>query len=163
MIRQRIRASQMGNVRDKFLLAYMSAPILYLDSIELIAYQYRSYGLPTSPHFSNLGYAFYTRSTLMTCRSILTLSILGVAGLANANDFADPVRMQANGEVIHIDDPGYASPSWTDIDNDGDADLLVGQLVDGQIQIFRNEGDGTLAAGEFLRAGDEIVQVPGIG
>src|SRR5262249_39146867 len=38
--------------------------------------------------------------------------------------FAAPVRMQAGGEVIKVESPGYAFPCWADVDGDGVPDLV---------------------------------------
>ncbi|MEM9415410.1 MAG: VCBS repeat-containing protein [Planctomycetota bacterium] len=94
--------------------------------------------------------------------SALTMACAGTAGLANAVEFADPVRMEAGGEPVKVESPGYAAPCWADIDNDGDNDLLVGQFNGGKIHVFHNNGDGTLAAGAFLEAEGETAIVPGV-
>lgn len=99
---------------------------------------------------------------MMTTRRLLMFACMGVAGSACAAEFADPVRMEAGGEPIKVEAPGYAAPCWDDIDGDGDMDLLVGQFADGKIHVFRNHGDGTLAAGEFLQAEGETAIVPGV-
>lgn len=99
---------------------------------------------------------------MMSTRRLLMFAMLGLAGSAGAVEFADPVRMEAAGEPIKVEAPGYAAPCWADIDNDGDKDLLVGQFADGKIHVFRNNGDGTLAAGEFLEAENETAVVPGV-
>ena len=41
-------------------------------------------------------------------------------------------------------------------------DLLVGQFSGGKIRIFKNKGDGTYAAGEFLKTGEKVALVPGV-
>lgn len=100
---------------------------------------------------------------MRTRRLLIALAgMVGTAGLANAAEFADPVRMEAGGETIKVEAPGYAAPCWADVDNDGDKDLLVGQFNNGKIHVFRNHGDGTLAAGEFLQAEGETAIVPGV-
>lgn len=99
---------------------------------------------------------------MMTTRRLLMFACLGVAGGACAADFADPIRMEAGGEPIQVESPGYAAPCWDDIDGDGDKDLLVGQFNGGKIHVFRNRGDGTLAPGEFLQAEGETAIVPGV-
>lgn len=101
----------------------------------------------------------------MTTRRLILFALTGfaaVAGSANAVDFADPVRMEAGGEPIKVEAPGYAAPCLADIDNDGDKDLLVGQFADGKIHVFHNNGDGTFAAGTFLEAEGETAVVPGV-
>ena len=101
----------------------------------------------------------------MTTRRLLVFALAGLvapAGLAPAADFADPVRMEADGEPIKVEAPGYAAPCWDDIDGDGDMDLLVGQFNGGKIHVFHNTGDGTLTAAGFLEAEGETAVVPGV-
>ncbi len=98
--------------------------------------------------------------------SSLLITILAgmttLAGSASVVEFADPLRMKAGGKIIKVDNPGYAAPCWADIDNDGDKDLLVGQYKDGNIHVFYNNGDGTLAAGKLLKAEGKTAIIPGI-
>lgn len=79
-----------------------------------------------------------------------------------ASEFEPPVRLEAGGKFVRVESPGYACPAWADIDGDGDQDLLVGQFAGGKIHVFKNEGDGRLAAGSYLEAGGDIAQVPGV-
>jgi hypothetical protein len=88
-------------------------------------------------------------------------SLLAVT-TARAAEFADPVRMQGGGESVRVERPGYASPCWADVDGDGKKDLLVGQFSGGKIRVFKNTGDGVLAAGEWLQASGKDAEVPGV-
>ncbi len=63
---------------------------------------------------------------------------------------------------MRVERPGYASPCWADIDGDGKKDLLVGQFNGGKIRVFKNLGDGKLAAGDWLKVDGKVVEVPGI-
>ena len=76
--------------------------------------------------------------------------------------FAPAVRMQANGEVIKVEAPGYAAPCWADFDGDGRKDLAVGQFNGGKIKVYRDQGAGKLAAGEWLQAEGAVAEVPGV-
>jgi hypothetical protein len=95
---------------------------------------------------------------------LLSPIVLGVCGVAacNAAEFEDPVRLEAAGEPVRVESPGYAAPCWADIDGDGNKDLLVGQFNRGKIRVFRNLGDNKLAAGEWLKAEGEVAEVPGV-
>src|SRR5262245_22446639 len=92
----------------------------------------------------------------------LAVLVLSFPLSAGATEFAAPVRMQAGGEPVRVERPGYAAPCWADIDGDGKKDLLVGQFNGGKIRVFKNLGDGKLAAGEFLMAGGKAAEIPGV-
>ena len=97
---------------------------------------------------------------------ILTLlaALLVGGGLALGDDaaFEPPVRLKADGVPVRVESPGYAAPCWADLDGDGKKDLLVGQFHGGKIRVYRNLGDGKLAAGEWLMAGGSVAEVPGV-
>jgi len=79
-----------------------------------------------------------------------------------AAEFAEPVRMKAEGEPIHVESPGYAFPCWQDVDGDGHKDLLVGQFMQGKIKVYKNQGDGNLNAGVWLEADGQAAEIPGV-
>lgn len=87
--------------------------------------------------------------------------ISGIA-VGNTVEFEAPVRMKGGDELIRVESPGYAAPAWTDIDGDGQKDLLVGQFAQGKIRVFKNQGGGTLAEGEWLQAEGATAEVPGV-
>ena len=94
---------------------------------------------------------------------VALLSFLALACVATFGvEFQPPVRVMADGKPIDTERPGYAAPAWVDIDGDGKKDLLVGQFSGGKIRVFKNKGDGTYAAGEFLKAGEKVALVPGV-
>ncbi|MBI2827556.1 MAG: VCBS repeat-containing protein [Planctomycetia bacterium] len=96
-------------------------------------------------------------------KPLLVATILLVSAIAvRAVEFDKPVRLEAAGAAIRVESPGYAAPCWADIDGDGKKDLLVGQFNMGKIRVFKNLGDGKLAAGEWLKADGEVAQVPGV-
>jgi hypothetical protein len=93
------------------------------------------------------------------------LSILVVGGgfaSASAAEFQRPVRLKADGVPVRVESPGYAAPCWADIDGDGTKDLLVGQFHQGKIRVYKNLGDGKLAAGQWLKAEGAVAEVPGV-
>ena len=97
----------------------------------------------------------------------LTLTgILGAcaAGAASAGivSFEKPQRLEAGGESIQVEAPGYAAPCWADMNGDGKKDLLVGQFRDGKIKVYFNAGAGGFTKGEWLQAGGEVAKVPGV-
>jgi hypothetical protein len=98
----------------------------------------------------------------------MSLSLLSALLLSSglttgsAAEFQPPVRLEANGVPVRVESPGYAAPCWADIDGDGRKDLLVGQFHQGKICVYRNLGDGKLAAGEWLKAEGAVAEVPGV-
>jgi len=40
--------------------------------------------------------------------------------------------------------------------------LLVGQFNGGKIRVFKNLGDGKLAAGDWLKTDGKVAEVPGV-
>ena len=91
-----------------------------------------------------------------------TLLLGGSTAIGGAAEFQDPVRLKAGDAAIHVESPGYAAPCWTDIDGDGNKDLLVGQFRGGKIRVYRNLGEGKLATDEWLQAEGEVAEVPGV-
>ena len=96
-------------------------------------------------------------------------SIAAVAGvlcmpaLAVADDvqFEAPVRLQAGGEFVKVEMPGYASPAFVDMDQDGHGDLVVGQFAGGKLRVFRGSAGG-FQSGSWLEADGAVAQVPGV-
>ena len=92
--------------------------------------------------------------------------ILAMAAVAtsavSAAEFADPVRVEAGGKAVRTDSPGYAAPCWADFDGDGKKDLLVGQFAGGKINVYKNLGDGKLAAGDWLQVQGKAAIIPGV-
>ena len=81
--------------------------------------------------------------------------------------FAAPVRLAAAGEPIAVEAPGYAAPTTFDVDGDGDEDLVVGQFAGGKMRVYPRTGTGedglpVFGAGEWLRAGEDVAEVPGV-
>jgi hypothetical protein len=76
--------------------------------------------------------------------------------------FEPPVRMRAGDSFVKVEAPGYACPSWHDVDKDGKKDLVVGQFNKGKMRLYKNLGDGKLAEGRWLEAGGKTAEVPGV-
>jgi len=78
-----------------------------------------------------------------------TLAVLAVLALSGpvqepepVDRLADPVRLEADGQVIDIsEDIAYAGPWVTDYDGDSKADLIV-TGISGHLRLFRNVSDG---------------------
>lgn len=84
------------------------------------------------------------------------------AGIAAAADFENPIRLKGGDEFVKVESPGWAAPCLADIDRDGKPDLLVGQFNDGKIRVYKGLGGSKFAAGEWLMAGGEVAEVPGV-
>ena len=97
-------------------------------------------------------------------KRVLLAALLPVCGaaLCGAAEFERPVRLKAGGVSVRVERPGYAAPCWADIDGDGKKDLLVGQFHKGMIRVYKNLGDGKLAAGDWLKAEGAVAEVPGV-
>ena len=87
---------------------------------------------------------------------------MGGTPFCSAGEFECPVRLKADGVAVRVESPGYAAPCWADIDGDGKKDLLVGQFNEGKIRVYKNLGDGKLAAGDWLKAEGQVAEVPGV-
>jgi hypothetical protein len=97
----------------------------------------------------------------MTLTLLTTILVAGAGGGGSA-EFQPPTRLTADGVPVRVEAPGYACPCWADIDGDGKKDLLVGQFKGGKIRVYKNLGDGKLAAGDWLKADGEVAEVPGV-
>jgi FG-GAP-like repeat len=98
----------------------------------------------------------------MNKRLLATLGLFCAPALCSAGEFERPVRLKADGVAIRVESPGYAAPCWADVDGDGKKDLLVGQFNKGKIRLFKNLGNGKLAAGVWLKAEGQVAEVPGV-
>ena len=94
------------------------------------------------------------------------LAVFG-AGLCSAlwatgADFEAPVRLKAGDAAIRVESPGYACPTWADVDGDGKKDLIVGQFAQGKMRVFKNLGGTKFSAGVWLQAEGKVAEVPGV-
>jgi len=100
------------------------------------------------------------RPTLALAFLILLAAALPAVGAEV--DLGPPVLVQAGGTPIDAD-VGHAAPYACDWDGDGVWDLLVGQMGQGRLRIYRNHG--TAAEPRFedftlFQAGGEDATVP---
>ena len=96
-------------------------------------------------------------------RLVLSALVLGGStALCSAADFQPPVRLKAGAAAVRVESPGYAAPCFADLDADGKKELLVGQFAKGKIRVFKHLGEEKFAPGEWLQAGGEVAQVPGV-
>ena len=98
----------------------------------------------------------------MNQRLLAALGLFCGSALCSAAEFERPVRLKAGGVAIRVESPGYAAPCWADVDGDGKKDLLVGQFNQGKIRVFKNLGEGSFAAGDWLKAEGKVAEVPGV-
>ena len=76
--------------------------------------------------------------------------------------FHEPKVLTSGGKPIKIESPGFACPAWVDLDGDGREELLIGQFAKGKISVFQHNGDLTFGDREWLQAGGEDAEVPGV-
>jgi FG-GAP-like repeat len=94
--------------------------------------------------------------------TLLSAIVVAGLGVGSSDEFQPPTRVMADGVPVRVEEPGWACPCWADIDGDGKKDLLVGQFHGGKIRIYKNLGDGKLAAGEWLKADGAVAEIPGV-
>jgi hypothetical protein len=94
----------------------------------------------------------------------ITLALASVCLASPPQDppFTAPVRLTAGDELVRVEAPGWAAPCWADMDRDGKKDLVVGQFKGGKMKVYRSLGGGKLAPGEWLMAGGDVAEVPGV-
>lgn len=78
----------------------------------------------------------------------------------NSIKFGSPVRVEVDGKPMNVEGSGYACPSLADLNGDGLKDLLVGQLANGRIKVYHNDGQQGFRAGEWLQAEGSPVELP---
>ena len=72
------------------------------------------------------------------------------------------VRLKGGDAAIRVESPGYACPTWADVDGDGKKDLIVGQFAKGKMQVFKNLGGMKFDKGTWLEAEGKVAEVPGV-
>jgi hypothetical protein len=72
----------------------------------------------------------------------LGFSLLILPASPAAEELLRPFRVEAGGSPIDVT-IGHAAPLVTDLDGDGNPDLLVGQFSSGKLRIYHNEGRQT--------------------
>ena len=81
-------------------------------------------------------------------------------------EFETPVRIKAGDDFVSVEAPGYACPTFADVDGDGQSDLVVGQFKNGHMQFCRNVADQNepprFATAQWLMSGDKRAEVPGV-
>lgn len=90
---------------------------------------------------------------------------LALAQENTATPFQAPVRLEAAGAPIQLEGPGYAAPTFADLDGDGLSDLIVGQFQGGHISFYKNTGSKQApkyAEGIKITSGNKPASVPGV-
>jgi hypothetical protein len=73
-----------------------------------------------------------------------------------------PMKLMAEGKPIRVESPGFACPSWADLDGDGKPELLVGQFRAGKIKVYSHLEGVQFAPGKWLQADGKEAEVPGV-
>jgi hypothetical protein len=82
----------------------------------------------------------------------------GVAG-----ELAEPVAVEAAGKPIDMEHGGHAAPLVVDFDADGHKDLLVGEIYDGRLRVYRNVGSNAepkFEGYQWFKAGADLGRIP---
>jgi hypothetical protein len=94
--------------------------------------------------------------------TLLSAILMAGVGTGGSVEFRPPTRLMADGAPVRVENPGWACPCWADMDGDGKKELLVGQFNGGKIRVYKNLGDGKLAAGDWLKADGAVAEIPGV-
>jgi hypothetical protein len=100
---------------------------------------------------------------------IATLCVVGLMTVQQVvaeqpkDELAPPVHVLVDGKPLDTGGKGHAAPFFADFDGDSVKDLLIGEMADGQLRIYRNTGtnrqpkfDGFL----WFHGGSETGRVP---
>jgi hypothetical protein len=95
----------------------------------------------------------------------LTATVAGLIcfAFAGAAELAPPVPLTAGDRPIDVEHSGHAAPFVADLDGRGRQDLLVGELFDGRLRIYRNAGtdaEPRFEKFEWFQAGRELGRIP---
>ena len=101
-------------------------------------------------------------ASLLTAFAPTALAYGDVDDVPKKPEFTAPVAMKASGEVIRLDDPGYAAPAWHDVNGDGHGDLVVGQFDGGKIAVYAGDEKHKLATRTWLQADGKVAKIPGV-
>jgi hypothetical protein len=96
----------------------------------------------------------------------LALSIVALAVPAQAGEPSEllpPMPIQVGDRPLDVQRDGHAAPFVGDLDGDGKLHLLVGQLHEGRLRIYRNQGSNAQPRFDtytWFEAGGKIASVP---
>jgi hypothetical protein len=96
-----------------------------------------------------------------TLATVTTCFLLAQA--APRSELAEPVAVEAAGQPIDMEHGGHAAPLVVDFDGDGCKDLLVGEIYDGRLRVYRNVGSNAqpkFEGYEWFKAGADLGRIP---
>ena len=99
---------------------------------------------------------------MMLRRLLAALGVVACAAPCWAAEFESPVRLKAGEKYIRTESPGYACPTWADVDGDGKKELVVGQFAKGKMKVYKHLGGMKFDEGKWLEADGKVAEVQGV-